>query len=329
MKPSLSFLSSPRFLAALVAVILVLSFIPTSNGPAIEVIFSQAGFGKVSEAAEEHLEQQREQALKGFLLLSALKVGLAVLRSSEVGLILNVRIGDLAVAVYDYVNFGWKVLLAAVAYYYIADYFLTLAAVVNIWFLWAALVFIMAWLLIVGLRPGHLRLRTAVARTGIAASVLALLLYIGLPLSFVGAGWVSAHITGEQIREANVFYEDMGKSMPSLLDKNAQGEERTDASDIHTSTVTVPFPYDGSDPSLAITEGPKGDKGRAGIFAGLLSGDKLEELKDYLQQRSKALASAVLRQTAAYIFNIALFPLLMLMVLYFGCRYLISLAAIK
>jgi len=329
MKPSLSFLSSSRLLAALVAVLLVLSFIPTSNGPAIEAVFSQAGFGKVNEVAEEHLEQQREQALKGFLLLSALKVGLAVLRSSEVGLILNVRIGDLAVAVYDYVNFGWKVLLAAVAYYYIVEYFLMLAAVVNIWFLWAALVFIVTWLLIVEFRPGNLRLRAAVARTGMAASVLALLLYIGLPLSLVGASWVSAHITGEPIRAANMLYEDMSETMPSLLDKNAQVEEKTDASDIHTSTVTVPFPYDGSDPTLAITEGPKGDKGRAGIFAGLVSGHKLEELKDYLQQRSKALASAVLRQTAAYLFNIVFFPLLMLMALYLGCRYLISLAAIK
>ena len=324
-----SFLSSPRFLAALVAVLLVLSFIPTSNGPAIEVIFSQAGFVKVSEAAEEHLEQQREQALKGFLLLSALKVGLAVLRSSEVGLILNVRIGDLAVAVYDYVNFGWKVLLAAVAYYYVAEYLLALTSVVNIWFLWAALVFIMAWLLIVDLRPGNLRLRAAFARTGVTASVLVLLLYIGLPLSLVGAGWVSAHITGEPINAANRLYKDMGETMPSLLDDKGKGEKKADTSDINTSTVTVPFPYDGSDPSLAITEGPNGDTTRAGLLARIVSGDKLEELKSYLQQRSKALASAILRQTAAYIFNIALFPLLMLMVLYFGCRYLISLAAIK
>lgn len=329
MKPFLSFFSSPRFLAALVAVILVLSFIPTSNGPALEVILSETGLGKVNEVAEKHLEQQREQALKGFLLLSALKVGLAVLRSSEVGLILHVRIGDLAVAVYDYVNFGWKVLLAAVAYYYIAEYLLTLAAVINIWFLWAALTCIIAWLLIVDLRPSNLRLRSAVARTGMTAMVLVLLLYIGLPLSFVGAGWVSAHITGEPIKEANSLYKDMGETMPSLLDEKAQGEKKADTSDIRTSTVTVPFPYDGSDPSLAKTERPNGDGSRAGIFAGLVSGGKLGDLKYYLEERSKALASAVLRQTAAYLFNIVLFPLLMLMALYLGCKYLISLTAIK
>jgi hypothetical protein len=68
---------------------------------------------------------------------------------------------------------------------------------------------------------------------------------------------------------------------------------------------------------------------RAGIFAGLVSGGSLRELKDYLEQRSRALASAVLRQTAAYLFNIVFFPLLMLMALYLGCKHLISLAAIK
>lgn len=329
MKTFFSFLSSPRFLAALVAVLLVLSFIPTSNGPALEVIFSNSGLGKVNEAAEMHLEQQREQALKGFLLLSALKVGLAVLRSSEVGFILNVRIGDLAVAVYDYVNFAWKILLAAVAYYYIVEYLLKLSAVVNVWFLWTALASIMAWLLIVDLRPGNLRLRSALAKTGVAASVLAILLYIGLPLSFVGGGWVSAHITGEPIKEANRLYEDMGETMPSLLDGKVQTEKKTDASDIQTSSVTVPFPYDGSNPLLVMTEPQSGGGGRTGIFARLVSGEKLGELKDYLEQRSRALASAVLRQTAAYIFNIVLFPLLMLIAFYLGCKYLISLAVMK
>ncbi len=326
MKPSLSFLSSPRFLAALVAVLLVLSFVPTPNGPAIEVILSQAGLGRINEAAEEHLEQQREQALKGFLLLSALKVGLAVLRSSEVGLILNVRIGDLAIAVYDYVNFGWKILLAAVAYYYIAEYLLMFTSVVNIWFLWVALTCITAWLLMGDLRPNSQRLRSFFARTGTAASVLALLLYVGLPLSLVGAGWVSTHITGEPIRVANRIYEDMSETMPSLLNEKTSGEQKADTSEIHTSTVTVPFPYDGSDPSLAITEGPKEDRSSAGFLARLVSGHKLKDLKDYLEKRSKALASAVLRQTAAYLFNIVLFPLLMLVTLYYGCKYLMSLA---
>ena len=325
--PIMNTLLSPRILAALVAVFLVVSFIPTSSGPALEVVFSKAGLGKVDQAAEKHLEQQRQQALKGFLLLSALKVGLAVLKSSEVGFILNVKVGDLAVAAYDYVDFGWKVLLAAVAYYYIAEYLMMLAAVVNIWFLWAALACILAWLLVKELRPRNVRLGAALARSSVTASVLTLLLYIGLPLSLVGAGWVSAHITGEPISEANRLYADMGENMPSLLDNGDQEGKEAGKTGIRTSSVTVPVPYDGLDPALAITEGPEGSG--AGILAALVSGEKLREFREYIQQRSKALASAVLRQTAAYLFNIVVFPILMLMILYLGSRYLMGLALIR
>jgi len=329
MKTFLSFLTSSPFLAALVAVLLVLSFIPTSHGPAIEVVFSKAGLSTINGAAVDHLREQREQAFRGFLVLSMLKVGLAVLRSSEIGLVLNVRIGDLAVAAYDYVNFAWKVLLAAVAYYYLAEYLLTLAGVVDIWLLWGALLCAAGWLLIEKFTPQSLRLKSAAGRTGTGALVLALLLYLGLPLGMVGAEWVSTNITGPSIDEANSFYTEMGESMPSLLPEEGKGEKDLEVSEIKTDTVTVPFPYDGSDPSLAVIESPDREKGMSEMITSLLSGNKLEEMKRYLEQRSKALASAVLRQTAAYIFNIVLFPLLMITTLYFGCKYLLSLAATR
>ena len=316
-----------RILAALVAVLLVLSFIPTPDGLALEMILSRTGLGHINQTAESYLEVQREQALKGFLLLSALKVGLAILKSSEVGFILNVRIGDLAVAAYDYVDFGWRVLLAAVAYYYIAEYFMDLAAVVNIWFLWVALVSTLVWLLVREFRPGNTGLRTAAARTGVAGSVLTILLYIGLPLSIVGAGWVSAHITGGPISAANDLYKDMGENIPSLIDDRDGEQSDVHVSDIRTSRVTVPVPYDGTDPSQAVTEVPYG--GGAGFYTVLVSGEKLKNFKEYLQERSKALASAVLRQTAAYIFNIVVFPLLMLAVLYLGGKFLMGLAVMK
>ena len=324
-----SFLSSRRLLAALVAVLLILSFIPTSGGPALEVLLSGAGLGQINESAQKHLEAQREQALKGFLLLSALKVGVAVLRSSEVGIIFNVKIGDLAVAVYDYVNFGWKVLVAAVAYYYAAEFLLDLTSVVDIWFLWSTLVCLAAWLLAVELSPESRKLRAILVRSGTSSAVLAALLYIALPLSFVGAGWVSTHITGGPILEANALYEDMKESMPSLVEERAGEEKGLGASGIETSSVTVPFPYDGSDPALAVKEESGERKDQTGVLASLVSGEKVKVLKEYLQQRSRTLATAVLRQTAAYLFNIVFFPMLMLVVLYLGFRYLTGLAAIR
>jgi hypothetical protein len=313
-----------RILAALVAVLLVLSLIPTSGGPLLETIITGAGLGKVDDAANNYLAEQREQALKGFLVISALKVGLAVLKSSEVGFILNVKIGDLAVAVYDYVDFAWKVLLAAVAFYYIAGYLLDLVSVVNIWFLWAALASLLLWLLVRMMRPESAGLRTAAARMTVAGSMMAVLLYIGIPLSLLGAGWVSIHITGEPINRANSLYEDMRQNMPPLLEERSSLNAGSGSSRILTSSITVPVPYDGTDTSVSVTTGPEVTS-RSGGLASLVSGEKLRELRKFLQERSRTLASAVLRQTAAYLFNIVVFPLLTLVLVYSGIKYLWSL----
>jgi hypothetical protein len=321
----MKFLLSPRFLAALIGVLLLLSLIPTSEGPVLEVILLKAGLSSVNSAAAAQLNVQREQAFKGFLVLSALKVGLAVLRSSQVGLILNIRIGDLAVAAYDYVNFGWKVLLAAVAYFYIAEFFLRFIALVDIWFLQAALASI-GMVLALGLwLPGRTRLRAGLRRIGTVSGVLAIVLYLLLPLSFVAAGWVSSHITGGSINEAGRMLEATQRGMPGLGGDLGVSQNGESSAPIRTPSVTVPFPYDGSDPSQVLVEdhGEKGEPGQ--MDSAPVSRGQLNHLKSYLEERSKTLASAVLRQTSAYLFNVILVPLLSLLVLYWGSKFMISL----
>jgi hypothetical protein len=321
-KNYISRIYSSRTVAVGLTVLLVLSFIPVSDGTLLESVIGKAGVDQVNTSARTYLQGQREQALKGFLVLSALKVSLAVLKSSEIGLILNVRIGDLAVAVYDYVNFAWKVLLAAVAWFYLADFFLDLSDKVDIWFLWAALLCFssVGWLAVFKGTRGMLR--NLLIRTGAVAGVLAFVLYLALPLCLVGAGWVSANITGSAVDDANGFLEELRKDLPKLSD-NGTDHSATSAA-INTTSVTVPFPYDGSDPLLAMTENEQSE-GRSGRFAaGLLPVEKVREFGRYLESKSKALVSIILRQTAAYLFNIVLLPLLMVVTLYLGAKYTLS-----
>jgi len=305
-----------------VVLLLVLSFIPTQGGPLLEVLIQKAGVGSAQDAAREYLKAQKEQSLEGFLVLSALKVGLAVLKSSEIGLILNVRIGDLAVAVYDYVDFGWKVLLAAVAYYNLAEFLLDLAGSVDIWFIWIALVCVGLVFAAPVFSRMPWRADPFFRRTGMAAFAFALILYLGLPLAFVSAGWVSRHITGGTINDSTRFFTELESDMPQIFGndgKNDSGDAR-----IRTPSVTVPFPYDGSDQSGTITDGSGRKKELGRSWDGLGPREKLRELRDYLEGRSRSLASAVLRQTAAYLFNIIVFPLLTLLVLYWSGKYIIS-----
>ena len=317
--------ASSRTILGVVVLLLVLSFIPVSGQPLLEVMIQKAGVGPVQEAARDYLRAQKEQSLKGFLALSALKVGLAVLRSSEIGLILNVKIGDLAVAVYDYVNFGWKVLLAAVAYYNLAEFLLALSGMVDIWFVWIALVCVGLVSASAVFGPKPWRTEPFFKRTGIAALVFAFILYLGVPLAFVGAGWVSLHITGGAISDSNRFFTELERDFPRIL--GDEGVEDPGGSRIRTPSVTVPVPYDGSDPSRAILGDAQGKKRPGGIRDGLDPGGTLREFRDYIERRSRSLASAVMRQTAAYLFNIVVFPLLTLLALYWSGKYLISLGS--
>jgi hypothetical protein len=76
-----------------------------------------------------------------------------------------------------------------------------------------------------------------------------------------------------------------------------------------------------------IVEKPEDNRRLARFLAGIVPAKRLRELKTYLEERSRSLATAVLRQTAAYLFNIVVFPILTLLVLYWGAKYLISLSA--
>ncbi len=313
---------STRSMLGVVILLLLLSFIPYQGGPLLEGLIHRAGVGWAQDAAREYLKVQKEQSLEGFLILSGLKVGLAVLKSSEIGLILNVRVGDLAVAVYDYVDFGWKVLLAAVAYYNIAEFLLDLAGSVDIWFVWIGLVcFGLVW--VVSIFAGRPWIAGPFFRkTGMAAFAFALILYLGLPLAFVGAGWVSMHITGGTIRDSNRFFTELESDMPRIFGEDTGGN--SGGTRIRTPSVTVPFPQNGSDQSEVISNGPGTGKEQSQSRNGTGLKDKLRDLRDYLETRSRSLASAVLRQTAAYLFNIVVFPLLTLALLYWSGRYIIS-----
>lgn len=322
MKPLVASILSTRTVAICFTVLLLLSLIPVSDSTLLEVAIGKAGVDQANSSARSYLHAQREQAMKGFLVLSALKVGLAVLRSSEIGLILHVRIGDLAVAVYDYVNFAWKVLLAAVAWFYLADFFLDLSGQIDIWFLWIALFCLSAAGWLAAMQRDKGAWWNLLRRTGVVAAVFSLVLYIALPLCFVGAGWVSANITGAAIDDANSFLEILQDDMPTLLgDENVGGST---TSRIQTPSVTVPFPYDGTDPLAAIVD-DENENGRLGLMAAaLVPVEKVKEFGRYLESKSRALASVVLRQTAAYLFNIVLLPLIMFFSLYLGTKYALS-----
>ena len=73
---------------------------------------NRVGLGELALVNQQYLDASYDSALEGFLVLSAVKSGLAVIEGSEVGIGFSLQVGDLVQSVYDYVNIAWKTVLA-------------------------------------------------------------------------------------------------------------------------------------------------------------------------------------------------------------------------
>ncbi len=66
------------------------------------------GLDRLSEKNEAYLESSQERTLQTFAVLSTIKVGLAVVEGTEIGVGFGLEIGDVVQAAYDYVDIAWR-----------------------------------------------------------------------------------------------------------------------------------------------------------------------------------------------------------------------------
>ncbi|MBW2119095.1 MAG: hypothetical protein JRH09_14405, partial [Deltaproteobacteria bacterium] len=86
----------------LIALLLILTYL--AGGGNIDRYFEMCGMHKITTSNEKYLPNSFDKALDGFLVLSGIKMGLAVVEGSEVGIGFNLEIGDLVQAAYGYVD---------------------------------------------------------------------------------------------------------------------------------------------------------------------------------------------------------------------------------
>ncbi len=211
---------SNPFVLSLLVLLLVLSFIQVESGKqtALEKLLMTSGLGKLNRVADTHIENQQKKALNVFLGLSVVKTGLALIRSTEVNLGFGFRPGAVVNAVYDYVNIGWKVVFAATTYYYISAVFLSSVRAVDVTFLRFLLIVLLGtvacrWWLPAANMTGNL-----LKRISVFLFTAVLLLYVVVPLTFVGGNWISSRITDGPIDKAaaaiEVAQEDLQDRIP-------------------------------------------------------------------------------------------------------------------
>ena len=99
------------------------------------------GMQRLGNANDAYLQDAFDRSLTGFLVLSGIKSGLAVIEGSEVGIGFNLEIGDIVQSVYDYVDIAWKTALAGGTILLITRLVLEAIAAIDQWFL--ALMFLL------------------------------------------------------------------------------------------------------------------------------------------------------------------------------------------
>jgi hypothetical protein len=167
------------------------------------------GMKNLAEANDAYLKESMEKAVSGFLILSGIKTGLAVIEGSEVGIGFNLELGDVVQSVYDYVDIAWKTALAGGTVILLTRLVVQAVDLVDHWFLTITLLAALISCLIEW-RPLRADRALRVAKDAVFfLSVVSVVLYFVFPLSITGAALLSQKITDPLIRESQNSFESI------------------------------------------------------------------------------------------------------------------------
>lgn len=255
----------------------------------LERAVDHIGLGSLASANQRYLEDSYDRALNGFLVLSAVKSGLAVIEGSEVGIGFSFQVGDLVQSVYDYVDVAWKTVLAGGTVLLITRLVLESVARVDHYFL--ALAFA-ALFFLTGVRcfsPGHKGFAAFFKSIAAACSFVVVLLYLVFPLTILGASHLSAVITKPLIEESYDAYRQVSRTFLQGSDADAVGAPADDPSAVESV--------------MGLGQRYERLKKRA------------QEMEAYLDTQAKSLAETTFQLIAGYLFDCVVFPLAFLAVM--------------
>jgi hypothetical protein len=178
------------FIALLLLIVIVLS----ATGYADRLV-GACGVARMNQSNDQYLKDSFDRSLKGFLVLSAIKSGIAVLEGSEVGVGFNLEVGDLVQSMYDYVDVAWRTALAGGTILLLMRIVLQVVQSVDHWFLVGSLLLYLIVFLSRCFLPQQIQHRRMLKECLLFVASIAVALYLILPLSIGGASYLSNKIT--------------------------------------------------------------------------------------------------------------------------------------
>jgi len=186
-----------------VAVLLLSAAVVLSAGGLMRKGMDAAGLGRLKASNDAYLSASFDKALKTFGVLSAVKVGLAVVQGSDVGIGFNLEVGDVVQSAYDYVDIAWRVVLACAAVLLGTRYLLQAADLLSSWFLAATFAAVLLGLVAAWVLPRLRFLRSFLRDAAWTAGLVTVALTLAVPFSVAGGHWLSKRITRPSVEQAS------------------------------------------------------------------------------------------------------------------------------
>jgi len=199
---------------------LLLVLVILSSMEYLDALFNRCGLTAISDSNNRYLQESFDRSVKGFLVLSTIKAGLAVLEGSEVGVGFNLEVGDIVQPIYDFADLAWRTALAGGTVLLLMRLVLQTIQLIDHWFLFAMLLaglllFFLSWVL-----PGLKKSSRILKECLLFITTLTVALYIILPVSISGAAFLSNKITRPLLDEAQQGFESLEQDLsPVTLNK--------------------------------------------------------------------------------------------------------------
>ena len=257
------------------------------------------GMQRLGDANDAYLQDAFDRSLTGFLVLSGIKSGLAVIEGSEVGIGFNLEIGDIVQSVYDYVDIAWKTALAGGTILLITRLSLEAITTIDHWFLSLMFLVMVVFLIFEWFFTAYARLANVFREAMLFLLVLTLTLYYLLPLGITAASFVSRKITAPLIASSQEGFEKVHQEFSPASFNSRLFAEEDDAHDSIFSALDFTAKYE-------------------------MTRERIRQIGKYFKDKTALMATLTLQLVAGYLFDCIIFPLTFFVILYVLTKSLVT-----
>ncbi|MBT8358156.1 MAG: hypothetical protein HKO79_10330 [Desulfobacterales bacterium] len=279
------------YLKKILIIIIIIGAVFLSASGYIDKFPNILGMGSISDSNDRYLKNSFNKAVNGFLILSGIKSGLAVIEGSEVGIGFNLELGDVVQSVYDYVDIAWKTALAGGTVILLTRLMLKSVKLIDHWFLFLMFMALFSSLMLNWFFPKYFKIARTLKEATYFLMLFSIALYILLPFSITGAAFLSEKITKPLIQESQNSFESIQEdfSLDAITNKLFPDEQEGNGSWI--SELNLKAKYEKTK-------------------------HRIKELSLYFKEKTRNIAIWTIQLIAGYLFDSIIFPVAFFIILF-------------